>query len=277
MPALGIGSAFSGFCSRAPAQACVSYQIAFRRMPRLITDPAAHVTGRKQHNRYLSRLVDRGKITDKEADSFIIKDQVASWIALKKKEAEEATLGVGKGGDKSGGKRKGQPSGEEEARASDSLRVKSAKTVQTIENEPRSGVWALLGDDGGGQARSSGSGNRLTSAGAPQRKGTGKDGSWGAPVGPCWRQEPIGKRQVKKEYPLASKAHTRASVEDLFTTGYYKRVNFWDGKDIMELDDGGHVLWRKVQVGPRGGPSTKVEYFHGMCHGWWDNTWIIIC
>jgi hypothetical protein len=112
----------------------------------------------------------------------------------------------------------------------------------------------------------------LTSAGTPQRKGEGKGGSWGEPV-PCGRSTVT--EYKPKECPIASKAFSRADVDQKFATGYFRKLPFTS--DVMTINWGSHVLWKSAGVGKNGGPSTKVEYFHGMCQGWKDNRTVIIC
>ena len=114
----------------------------------------------------------------------------------------------------------------------------------------------------------------LTSAGTAQRKGEGKGGSWGEPVpGPSGRSTVTAEWQ--KDIPIASKAFSQVDVDQKFADGYFQRLPFTS--DIMKIDWGSHVLWKSVPVGKNGGPSTKVEYFHGMCQGWKDNRTVIIC
>jgi hypothetical protein len=112
----------------------------------------------------------------------------------------------------------------------------------------------------------------LTSAGTPQRKGEGKGGSWGEPV-PCGRSTVT--EYKPKDCPIASKAFSRADVDQKFATGYFRKLPFTS--DVMTINWGSHVLWKSAGVGKNGGPSTKVEYFHGMCQGWKDNRTVVIC
>ena len=81
--------------------------------------------------------------------------------------------------------------------------------------------------------------------------------------------------KVVQDIPIPSKAFSIADVDQKFADGYYQRLPFTS--DIMKIDWGSHVLWKSVPVGKNGGPSTKVEYFHGMCQGWKDNRTVIIC
>jgi len=121
-------------------------------------------------------------------------------------------------------------------------------------------------------------GPRLTSAGTPQRKGTGKGGSWGEelplPGGSSCGGGTCG-TDKNTAIPHASFAHYAEDVEQMFTEGYYQRVSF--ASDIMTIDKGDHVLWKGVGLGKKGGPSTAVKYFHGMCQGWRDDWTIIVC
>ena len=121
-------------------------------------------------------------------------------------------------------------------------------------------------------------GPRLTSAGTPQRKGTGKGGSWGEelplPGGSSCGGGTCG-TDKNTAIPHASFAHYAEDVEQMFTEGYYQRVSF--ASDIMTIDKGDHVLWKGVGLGKKGGPSTAVKYFHGMCQGWRDDWTVIVC
>ena len=121
-------------------------------------------------------------------------------------------------------------------------------------------------------------GPRLTSAGTPQRKGTGKGGSWGEelplPGGSSCGGGTCG-TDKNTAIPHASLAHYVEDVEQMFTEGYYQRVSF--ASDIMTIDKGDHVLWKSAGLGKKGGPSTAVKYFHGMCQGWRDDWTIIVC
>ena len=121
-------------------------------------------------------------------------------------------------------------------------------------------------------------GPRLTSAGTPQRKGTGKGGSWGEelplPGGSSCGGGTCG-TDKNTAIPHASFAHYAEDVEQMFTEGYYQRVSF--ASDIMTIDKGDHVLWKSAGLGKKGGPSTAVKYFHGMCQGWRDDWTVIVC
>jgi hypothetical protein len=124
-----------------------------------------------------------------------------------------------------------------------------------------------------------------------QYKGEGKGGSLGVLVGPS-RGTPVkamntGREEVYAKDVVVKKKKTEAPdwttsipialpkyatdgeiMKACFDNGNYYKVDFWDGSDIWSLDRGAHVLWKKALVGPRGGPSTKQEFFHGMVHGW---------
>ena len=121
-------------------------------------------------------------------------------------------------------------------------------------------------------------GPRLTSAGTPQRKGTGKGGSWGEelplPGGSSCGGGTCG-TDKNTAIPHASFANYAEDVEKMFTEGYYQRVSF--ASDIMTIDKGDHVLWKSAGLGKKGGPSTAVKYFHGMCQGWRDDWTVIVC
>ena len=100
-----------------------------------------------------------------------------------------------------------------------------------------------------------------------QYKGTGKGGSLGQAVG---SGSTVVEEAKKKEIPPATKANTKAAVEEMFNTGYYKfpETPFWDGLDTWKIVKGTHCLWKNVGTGKNGGESTKTEMFHGEVHGW---------
>ena len=58
----------------------------------------------------------------------------------------------------------------------------------------------------------------------------------------------------------------------------YPETPFWDGKNIRMVEKGTHCLWKNVPTGKNGGESTKVEVFHGLCHGWerGDEGWEVL-
>ena len=74
--------------------------------------------------------------------------------------------------------------------------------------------------------------------------------------------------------PRALPANTEEDVRRMFDEGYYSRR---DGKDICEVVDGTHCLWEDVPTGKQGGRSTKLECFHGYCHGWEHGECILSC
>ena len=98
-------------------------------------------------------------------------------------------------------------------------------------------------------------------------KGEGKGGSLGQAVGS--ESKPVAVNAEEK-IPPALQANTRNDVQKMFDTKYYiiPEDPFWDGKDLKKVDKGMHVLWKKVPLGKNGGDSTKLEVFHGECHGW---------
>ena len=63
-------------------------------------------------------------------------------------------------------------------------------------------------------------------------------------------------------------------IEDLLDgkgkyPGYYKPLRRpWNTQDVTDLKIGMEVLWASPGVGRRGGPSTKIEHFHGTFHVW---------
>ena len=107
-----------------------------------------------------------------------------------------------------------------------------------------------------------------------QFKGEGKGGSLGVAVGTAKKPEPATRNDA---IPPALPANTLQDVQDMFDSGYYAypETPFWDGRNIGDVDTGTHCLWKNVPTGKRGGESTKVEYFHGECHGWEDGECIV--
>ena len=96
-------------------------------------------------------------------------------------------------------------------------------------------------------------------------KGEGKGGNLGLPIG-----SNIVADAGKDVIPPAPVAKTREAVHELFDNGNFKipPTPFWDGKEIWKVVKGTHCLWKGVGTGKNGGESTKVEVFHGECHGW---------
>ena len=72
-------------------------------------------------------------------------------------------------------------------------------------------------------------------------------------------------------------ANTEQDVQDMFDTGYYRYPDkpFGDGKYLWGVVHGTHCLWKNVPTGKNGGESTKVELFHGECHEWVKDDFII--
>ena len=72
--------------------------------------------------------------------------------------------------------------------------------------------------------------------------------------------------------------NTREAIQAMFDDNYYSLpgVPFWNGKDLADVDTGSHVLWKSVPTGKNGGESTRVEYFHGIIHGWYDPETVVI-
>tara|TARA_B100000780_G_C21058367_1_gene425309 strand:+ start:185 stop:640 length:456 start_codon:yes stop_codon:yes gene_type:complete len=101
-------------------------------------------------------------------------------------------------------------------------------------------------------------------------KGEGKGGSLGTPL-----DTPVDASNElvsgpKKVMPKPLLANTKADVQYLFDTKYFKfpETPFWNGKNLWHVNRGTHVLWKNIPKGKNGGESTKHEVFHGECHGW---------
>ena len=99
-------------------------------------------------------------------------------------------------------------------------------------------------------------------------KGSGK-GSLGDPL----EEEPSTRENSPGDdcaYPEPRK-YSEAQIEEMLNGGYYRPppVPFWAGEDQMTIKPGATVLWRSGEkLGKNGGPSTKIEYFHGKVDGW---------
>ena len=78
--------------------------------------------------------------------------------------------------------------------------------------------------------------------------------------------------------PPPRPAYTFAQVDEMFATGVFRTPcpPFWNGFAIGDVVPGTHVLWKFVPAGRRGGQSTRVEYFHGTCDGWYDQHHVIL-
>ena len=93
-------------------------------------------------------------------------------------------------------------------------------------------------------------------------KGSGK-GSLGDPL----EEEPT--LCASRDYPEPKK-YSEKEIENYLNGGYFKKPSqpFWAGGDHSTIKLGAHVLWRSGEkLGRKGGPSTKIEYFHGMVDG----------
>ena len=93
-------------------------------------------------------------------------------------------------------------------------------------------------------------------------KGSGK-GSLGDPL----EEEPT--LCASRDYPEPKK-YSEKEIENYLNGGYFKKPSqpFWAGGDHSTIKLGAHVLWRSGEkLGRNGGPSTKIEYFHGMVDG----------
>ena len=101
-------------------------------------------------------------------------------------------------------------------------------------------------------------------------KGEGKGGSLGTPLDTPVDASNELVSKPKKVMPKPLKANTKADVQDMFDSKYYRfpETPFWNGKSLWHVNRGTHVLWKNIPLGPNGGESTKHEVFHGECHGW---------
>jgi hypothetical protein len=77
----------------------------------------------------------------------------------------------------------------------------------------------------------------------------------------------------KKAPPAPIKCNSKEDVQKMFETKYFEVPDepFWDGKDLLDIKQGTHLLWKHVPKGQNGGDSVEHEVFHGQCHGW-DST-----
>ena len=115
------------------------------------------------------------------------------------------------------------------------------------------------------------------------RKGEGKGGNLGTPV-PCNLGNNSNASSSKARWDLLKKApppikfNTNETVQEMFDTKYFQVPDggFWNGKKLWDIQRGTHLLWKNVPLGPNGGESTKHEVFHGQCHGWANNSHVIV-
>jgi hypothetical protein len=234
---------------------------------------------RKKANRKMAAMLRNGLVSEEQAAGLFRKDEKAAEahrrrLQKEEEDAQQRERGRAQHFSKGAGKRQDNTVGGGHGRQE----VAPAAKKQ---------------DRGGGQASSSNQGQAegRTSQGGLQYKGEGKGGSLGVLVGPS-RGTPVkamntGREEVYAKDVVVKKKKTEAPdwttsipialpkyatdgeiMKACFDNGNYYKVDFWDGSDIWSLDRGAHVLWKKALVGPRGGPSTKQEFFHGMVHGW---------
>jgi len=80
-------------------------------------------------------------------------------------------------------------------------------------------------------------------------------------------------KKEKKAPPAPIKCNSKEDVQKMFETKYFEVPDepFWDGKDLLDIKQGTHLLWKHVPKGQNGGDSVEHEVFHGQCHGW-DST-----
>ena len=106
------------------------------------------------------------------------------------------------------------------------------------------------------------------------RKGVGKFANYGLLV-PAPQVVPVSELPPEAQTPLELAtgldaeptfeipppiAATTQNVEEWIQNGYTELVNL-SGKVPPEI--GESILWRGIKKGPHGGPSTRVEHFHG--------------
>ena len=109
-------------------------------------------------------------------------------------------------------------------------------------------------------------------------KGEGKGGNLGIPI-PCLSDASSSAarwgllKKEKKAPPAPIKCNSKEDVQKMFETKYFEVPDepFWDGKDLLDIKQGTHLLWKHVPKGQNGGDSVEHEVFHGQCHGW-DST-----
>ena len=82
-----------------------------------------------------------------------------------------------------------------------------------------------------------------------------------------------GLLKKEKAPPPPIKCNSKEDVQKMFETKYFEVPDepFWDGKDLLDIKQGTHLLWKHVPKGQNGGDSVEHEVFHGQCHGW-DST-----
>jgi hypothetical protein len=246
---------------------------------------------RKKANRKVKAMLRNGLVSEEQAAGLFRKDEKAAEahrrrLQKEEEDAQQRERGRAQHFSKGAGKRQDNTVGGGHGRQE----VAPAAKKQ---------------DRGGGQASSSNQGQAegRTSQGGLQYKGEGKGGSLGVLVGPS-RGTPVkvmmenttGRKEVyanddvvvKKKTseasdwtqgiptPLPRYASDTEIQKECFDTKYFYKVDFWNGDDIWNLQNGSHVLWKRAPVGRNGGPSTKQEFFHGMIHGWHNDYEVLI-
>ena len=104
-------------------------------------------------------------------------------------------------------------------------------------------------------------------------KGEGRFGSLGVAMDSSTPSTVLQKEKIPDPIQI-----TEEEVQAMFDDGSFRKPEkpWWNGNNIWDVCQGTHVLWKSVPTGKRGGESTKVEYFNGLCHGWQNNDYLLI-
>ena len=196
-------------------------------------------TERKRHNRSVKRKIENGIISEEDA-KWLFRRGNTSCSGSNKRKIEKGTTS------------------EEDAKGL----FRRWYTSPSESKEPRSKSWVSYSKE------------PVVKVENWHFKGEGKGGSLGLPVG---SNGSVIAEAGKKGIPRALPANTEQDVQDMFVNGYYSypATPFWDGECLWDVVHGTHCLWKNVPTGKKGGESTKVEFFHGVCHGWKDEDVII--
>ena len=111
-----------------------------------------------------------------------------------------------------------------------------------------------------------------------QYKGSGKNGSLGVPVKAVEDAPAATQPPNPPPIPQPLPGLTEEEKDRQWKDGTYRlpRERFWNGQNTWHIDQNTPVLWRKVPKGKRGGMSTNVQLYAGVCRGWAsaDRIWV---
>ena len=109
-------------------------------------------------------------------------------------------------------------------------------------------------------------------------KGRGKHGNLGIAVKAVENAPAATQPPNPPPIPPPLPGLTEEEKDRQWKDGTYRlpREMFWNGQNIWDIDQNTPVLWRKVPRGKRGGMSTIVQLYAGVCGGWAsaDHIWV---